>query len=112
MKVERSYASCGLIQNPENGPEVVLAGDYTSEIFNLGTQTWREGPVAPFDHLCNSAQFGDTFLVVGGYDIDFRSDKIFEFDHINYGWIQRSQTLSTPKESTTVITMTKDFVEC
>ena len=40
---------------------------------------------------------GNTFLVVGGYDSNNYVDKIYEFDPVGMGWIQREQTLSTPR---------------
>ena len=91
MAIERDLGGCGLIQNPDNGPEAVVSGRFSSEIFNFATQTWRRGPLVPFDHRVSSAQFGDTFLVAGGYS-DSITDAIYEFDHLNYSWILRSQT--------------------
>ena len=65
MIATRDFPSCGLIQNPDNGPEVVVAGYGTSEIFSLTTLTWRAGGTPPYFYAAQSAQLLDTFVVVG-----------------------------------------------
>ncbi len=86
----------------------------TSEIFSLRTQTWREGPMLPTDFdLCAAAQLDETFLIVGGVDVDsYQMDSIIEFDQINYEWIFRSQKLSTPRITPGAIALPRGFVQC
>lgn len=48
MGVTMQYPSCGLIQNPDLGPEVVITNWGHSEIFNLAARSWRPGPEAPY----------------------------------------------------------------
>ena len=111
MDTEREYPSCGLIQNPENGPKVVLAGYGSSEIFNLASETWRDGPETPYFYAAASTQLQDTFLVIGGTNGD-GLDTIYEFDHINYDWILRPERLSQQKYGVGAIALPNDFVQC
>ncbi len=112
----RILATCGMINNPENGTEVVVNMDGRSDIFNLRDSTWRIGP-----HLeeplyqTGSAQLRDTFILVGGKgygDDSFRPDKIWLFDHLNYGWIQMDQRLLVLRNSPGVVAVPDDFVNC
>ena len=46
MPEPRFGHSCGLLQNPVNGPEVIVAGDnsLTSvDIYEINTDSWRGG---------------------------------------------------------------------
>ncbi len=111
MSVQRYYPSCGLILNPENGPEVVVAGYGTSEIFNLASQTWREGPVGPYFYNAGSAQLADTFLAVGGFYTDYL-DTVYEFDPVDYAWTLRNQRLSSPRWGPGTVALPRGFVQC
>ena len=108
-----NFPSCGLIQNPENGPEIVLADRGNSEIFSLDSLTWREGPEAPYFYEASSAQLQDTFLVVGGTDEDGNHlDTIYEFDHVTYDWLLRSQRLPAPLRFPGVVAVPGNTVSC
>ncbi len=114
MNEDRDWPSCGLINNPENGLEVVIVEDGTTEIFNLNDLTWRSGPsVTEFDEG-SYAQIGDTFVVVGGQDYYGDAlDTIYKFDHLNYEWILLDQRLQTPRESYPgVVAVPDEFVTC
>ncbi len=118
MAISRSYPSCGLIRNPANGPEVVVTSLGTSEIFNLGSMSWREGPAlsAVFDGAA-SAQLEDTFLLVGGYlrrdgGSGVELNTIYEFDQINYGWILRTQRLQLARDTPGVVALPRNALEC
>ena len=47
MPTLREGHSCGLVQDPLNGPEVIVAGGsympYTVDIYSIDTDSWREG---------------------------------------------------------------------
>ena len=53
MPRDRRDHSCGLIMDPENGPEIVVAGGQhldispmdTVDIYTVNTDSWREGNV-------------------------------------------------------------------
>ncbi len=109
--VDRSYPSCGLINNPENGLEVVIVENRITEIFSLNSLSWREGPSVDYFNRAGSAQLADTFVVVGGYNF-FELDTIYKFDHINYDWILMSQTLQHRKEFPGVVAVPDEFVTC
>ena len=53
MPREREFHSCGLVTNPEQGPEIVVAGGYgggdldTVDIYTINTDSWREGNLKP-----------------------------------------------------------------
>ena len=76
---------------------------------DLDTLTWRDGP-APGDWYNNlsSAQFGDTFVIVGGS----YSDAIYEFDPENEQWIERPQRLSSQRRDTSNVFVKDSIVNC
>ncbi len=115
MSVIRDYMSCGLINNPENGIEVVIVEFGVTEIFNFRDEEWKTGPtiVESFDHA-GYAQTGDTFVVVGGNNyLGQTLDTIYKFDHINYDWILMSQRLQVPRDYYPgVVAVPDDFVAC
>ncbi len=115
MTVERDKMSCGLINNPVNGIEVVVVEHGVTEIFNFIDEEWRTGPtVEPF-YEAGYAQIGDTFAVVGGFSYDEydTSDRIYKFDHVNYDWILMSQRLQVPRSYYPgVVAVPDDFVNC
>ena len=49
MPRQRERHSCGLVTNPEQGPEIVVAGGYdddqldTVDIYTISTDSWRAG---------------------------------------------------------------------
>ena len=101
MSFERSFASCGRV-----GDDIVVVGHNqgdeagnSTEIFSLTNKTWRMGPSVPGFGICfNSSpavQLKDTFLLVGGYDCIRLYDKIYEFDAVNYDWIEREEKLAS-----------------
>ncbi len=116
MTVDREHMSCGLINNPENGIEVVIVEDGVTEIFNIRDEEWRtvSTTVESFEEA-SYAQIGDTFVVVGGYSNDESdySDKIYKFDHINYEWILMTQRLHVPRSTYPgVVAVPDEFVNC
>ncbi len=112
--VNRHFPSCGLINNYEHGTEVVIVEDGVSEIFNFNTLTWRMGPSLPSFNNAGFAQLRDTFLVVGGEDdSDNPIDTIYQFDHINYDWILKSQRLQVAcTRFPSVVSVPDIFVSC
>ncbi len=90
------YCGCGLINNEVMGKEVVVAGYGTSEIFNLETFSWRDGPELPYGFGYASVQLDDTFLLAGGYEEDY-TDKIYIFHPENYEFVLKTQKLQYPR---------------
>ncbi len=112
--MERPYGYCGLINNPENGLEIVSVDLESSMIFNINSLSWREGPKPPHAFMGGYGQTGDTFVIVGGSNaIGVVLDTIYEFDHVNYQWILKSQHLETPRERYPgVVAVPDNFVNC
>ncbi len=110
----RQSPSCGVINNPENGLEAVIAQDGRSEILNFGTMTWREGPAAPYFFYAGYAQLFNTFVVVGGRAEDGTDlDTVYKFDHLNYQWIEVEQRLQVQRALYPgVVAVPDDFVSC
>lgn len=124
MKQRRASHSCGLA----NGNEVVVVGgqEYnlvtmprslshtydkalvsrsfsslnSTEIYSLGTNSWRIGPELPMraSHMA-TAQLDGTFLVAGGSNYDDDRDvlvkysSIYLFDEEKHAWIERPETM-------------------
>lgn len=113
MTMSRDYPSCGMINNPENGLEAVIVEDGASEIFNFNDLTWRAGPDGPYIYDAGYAQLPETFVVVGGYDLSQALDTIYQFDNVNYDWIQKDQRLQTPRDNYPgVVAVPGDFISC
>ncbi len=114
MTPNKIYPHCGLINNDENGKEVVIAENGVTEIFNLNDMAWRTGPSLPAFNRAVTAQLPETFLVVGGYSdsADEYLDTIYEFDQNNYEWVLMSQRLQEPKDYPGVVLVPDDFVTC
>ncbi len=112
--VQRLFPSCGLINNPENGHEVVIVEDGVSEILNLRTMTWRMGPSLPSFDNAGFTQLRETFVVVGGEtNSDHPIGTIYQFDHINYDWILKSQKLQVARTKFPSVVAAPDiFVSC
>ena len=89
---------------------VVVGGNRkTSEILDLYTMSWRDGPIPGSWYLDGTAaQFGDTFVVVGGST----SDGIYEFDAENEEWIERPEKLSTERRDVTAVFVQDNVVNC
>ena len=97
---KRDRASVGLI----NGEEIVVAGgsgSKTSEIFNIATNEWRQGPDLPINgDLCctSSVQYGNSFLIVGGFNGGVQ-DSILRYDSSNHKWVTLPQKLDTGRDN-------------
>ncbi len=114
MTVDRTYPSCGLIKNPENGLEVVVVQSGVSEIFNIRDESWRTGPPVEYFFDAGFAQIGDTFVIVGGLGTgDEELDTIYKFDHINYDWILMTQRLEVGRYAYPgAVAVPDEFVTC
>ncbi len=112
---DRYAISCGLINNPENGPEVVVASKGTSEIFNFESLTWRVGPDTVYSQYAGYAQVGDTFVMIGGLDGDARGKSVNDvhmFDHLNYEWAYMGDMEVGRQDYPGVVAVPDDFVSC
>ena len=100
-----------------NGHEVVVAGGdqlKSSEILDLNTNQWRRGPDLPIQTRLqwpSSVQFLDSFLVVGGADLEYQ-DTIIKFDPINYEWMILPQKLQNPRALFTAFLVPDGYIEC
>ena len=112
---ECSYA--GLVTYPSGENAVVVAGGDrgpNSFIFDLDTETWRSGPDLP-THLARGAsvQFQDSFLVVGGIDLETTvpCDSIYKFVvSPEEGWLELPHKCRDgPSDA---ILVPQDFIEC
>ncbi len=112
----RLYPSCG----KAGDNEVVIVGSDlmhrgTSEIYNFQDQEWRRGPEMEVAlNQAGYAQFGDTFVVLGGFDEEMEvRDEIYFFDHVNYEWKQMGQKLKVPRAGyPAVVPVPDDMVTC
>ncbi len=58
----------------------IVGAVITSDILDLATMAWREGPPLPHEHCyMASVQYGDTFALVGG-TCSANGDKIYLYD--------------------------------
>ncbi len=112
--------ACGLIDNSENGKEIVVLRDYlTCAIFNLGNGTWRDGPPLDQEELTYGStvvQMNKNFVILGGRlnnnDVNNNTRSIYEFDEENYEWVRRSRTLTLERHYATGIAVPEYMVDC
>ncbi len=108
-----SYYSCGLINSPRNGPEVVTFEFGITEIFNIGDGTWRAGPpTEEVFYVATAAQLTDTFALVGGFFLGDDLDSIYMFDPYNYEWKLMSQKLEVARYFAAVAAVPDEFFSC
>ena len=112
--------ACGLIDNSENGKEIVVLRDYlTCAIFNLGNGTWRDGPPLNQEELSQYSsvvQMNKNFVIMGGRlynnDVNNNTRSIYEFDAESYEWVRRSRTLALERQGAAGIAVPDYMVDC
>eukprot|EP00094_Tigriopus_californicus_P006431 TCALIF_06193-PA protein Name:"Similar to kel-10 Kelch repeat-containing protein kel-10 (Caenorhabditis elegans)" AED:0.19 eAED:0.75 QI:33/0.5/0.33/1/1/1/3/0/228 len=90
LKQVRSWAFCGSVTDSESGSvtEIVVAGGTfqtkplaTSEIFDLKTKSWRQGPSLPTPIFSGaSVNHDQSFILVGGSDGVNARDELLTYD--------------------------------
>ncbi len=81
MPIERRYCQAGLITYPDGTQGIIVAGGYYDEksvdFLNLDTLIWEPRPEMPINiHEGMSVPYKDSFLIVGGYSTQVRSDHL------------------------------------
>ena len=104
MAVNRDLHACALLNKPPWG--IVMGGvNYTvqrhktSEIFDLATESWSQGPNMPNGTELFGMQvveYLDSFILVGGCP-DSGSRDVYQFNPDNLEWIKRRETLASPR---------------
>ncbi len=118
VPVNLSNDPCGLIENSDNGLEMVVLADYDScYIFNFADMTWREGPNIPYDVKLSTeemlVQMEKSFYIIGGNTVDgTATDSIFQFDNENYAWNLASSHLQTARRHGAAIAVPDETVNC
>ena len=105
-----------------NRYDIVVAGGYDRpeseylddcEIYNTVTRVWREGPNLPQPlSFMSSVQYEDTFLLVGGQNLDQKFDTIYQYDQTSETWIIREERLSAPKSVMGAVLAGPPAAEC
>ncbi len=122
MPGARRYTHAGLATRDNGDQELVVAGgefNDTSDILDLKTMMWRDGPKLPFD-LQNGAsvEFGSTFLLVGGYSILGGNvmESIIEYNPGpsigNESWTVRNETLKMARQDFAAFMVPNNYVAC
>ena len=89
---------------------VVVGGNqFSSSILDLDIMEWRDGP-SPGSWCVDAtaAQFGGTFVIVGGRD----SDGIYEFDPENEEFIERPEKLNSSRRDSTAVFVKDNILNC
>ena len=96
---ELTGRGCGALTDPESGSatEIVVIGSgdgYSTEIYDVGTDSWRYGPSVPYDigvNLVTTVQDGwGSFYVIGGYSYYENApvDDMYQFDKASYEFVE------------------------
>jgi N-acetylneuraminic acid mutarotase len=118
LPVATSNTQAGLVTLADGTKEViVVAGDgvVATQIFSLDTQTWRLGPDFPGGELVlgSSVQYGDTFLIVGGFAVAGEwLDTIYVYDAEAESWELTDETLAVPRFYFAALLVPDDYVTC
>jgi len=110
-----SNVPCGLLNNPDYGPEVIYAVSFHERtfIYNLANDAWREGPPFPQKlSMPSYARVEDGLITVGG-SVEFTDyGVVYKFKEDTYEWEMLNQTLSWYRSSFASVTIPDDFVNC
>ena len=106
----------------DGGSKLVVSGGYdvnstlmssTSEILDLNTLTWTDGPDLPQQlGYGASVQFQDTFLAIGGSGNSGLTDTIYQYDYTNNVWIERSEKIPTKGLYKAIFLVPDEAVNC
>jgi len=103
---------CAILNNPDIGKEVFIAGDDVSHILNLSSMEWRDGPPLPIDFgYAAVAQLDDGFMTFGGDSRQGGYDTIFKFSQNSYEWEEMGR-LSTIRINAAAVPVPNDFLNC
>lgn len=108
----------GVVTYPNGQKKLVVAGGYrdsTTSILDLDTLTYYPGPNLPYDiYYGSSVQFGNTFLIAGGYSYSLSNDldTIFEFDPSNELWIERTEKMQQGNYAMAAFMVPDGYIEC
>jgi hypothetical protein len=114
---DREGAVAGLV-NRNGQQEIVVVGGYGSstEILNLSTLEWRNGPDLPVGISWDSGRsvpFGNSFLIVAGVQyVTIYIEDIYLFDEDNYEWTTLPQKLQTPRSFFPAVLVPENYVQC
>ncbi len=114
MTNNMEFPSCGLINSPTNGTEIVVVEASKVEIFNFESMAWRSGADAPYFKEAGFTQLSDTFVVVGGIGSGNGQylNSIYKFDNIEYDWDLIGQLQTAAGGYPGVFTLPDSFVTC
>ena len=87
----------------------------STEMLNLDSaDQWTNGPNLPIGLRWGaSVPFKDTFLIVGGLDINSnQSPYIYEYDVRNEAWIMRDERLTTARDRFTAFLIPDEVARC
>ena len=110
--------TCNVVRSEVRGSELVVAGGGLNrnsvDILSFGSMEWREGPALPKPIAwAQSVAYGDSFLMMGGGDGGgVFYDTIYEYDHVNEGWIERPEKLHETKYDFTAVMLDSKDVNC
>ncbi len=112
-------AFAGLVEKASGAQEIVVTGGYENprltEILNLDTLEWREGPAFPaFISNGASVPYGKTFLAVGGLiqGGGGNSNNIYSFDPDAEEWVEISRVMTLEREWFAPVVVPPGYADC
>lgn len=86
--------------------------DGITEIFNLDTMQWRQGPVLDIAQAA-ALPYRDTFLLIGGFaEGSVELNTIYEYDKSNEAFLARPEKLSVPRDTPLSVLVGDSIVSC
>ena len=107
----------GLVTHANGSVEVVVITAYSTsktQILNLGTLVWRYGPHDfPFPlGYAASVPYGNTFIVIGGYNGSIDQDAIYQYEVDTGDWLLLPQHLATARRVFAATMVPDDLIHC
>jgi len=106
--------ACGIVNNPQCGPEIIAASATKSFIFSMNDLEWREGPLIPddLDNLATATITGG-ILAIGGRNSTLGDvNTVYKFDVNAYEWELLPERLIQHRTYAAAVAVPDDFLNC
>jgi len=106
--------ACGILNNPFDGPEFLVATGYDAFIFSLKDLSWREARLFPVKaRFLTSVNVDGGILAVGGAEnFDDAMDTLYKFDEDTHDWTLLDKRLEIPRFYSAVVAVPDEFLQC
>ena len=119
MSQPRMFHGCGLFEAEGEQKVMVVGGEgeSTTEIYDVATDSWTDGPLTPYGKPFSSmsvVQYGRTFVILGGMlgDDVIGTDQIFEYNVRYNGFVERKEKIPKATQQQVALVIDENAVDC